>query len=109
MGGDCLNVGCVPSKGLIRASRAWANVRNAGEFGVQIPDGVRYDFGAAMSRMMIEIQDSRGKVIASGGPFNGGNTWGEFTVDIPPRTRFILVIKNYVSTWLYIDTLEMRR
>ncbi|HIB54701.1 MAG TPA: mercuric reductase [Nitrospirales bacterium] len=51
MGGDCLNVGCVPSKGLIRASRAWASVRNAGEFGVQIPDGVRYDFGAAMERM----------------------------------------------------------
>ena len=24
MGGDCLNVGCVPSKGLIRASRAVA-------------------------------------------------------------------------------------
>ena len=51
MGGDCLNVGCVPSKGLIRASRAWANVRNAGEFGVQLPDGVTYDFGTAMARM----------------------------------------------------------
>ena len=25
MGGDCLNVGCVPSKGLIRAARAWAD------------------------------------------------------------------------------------
>ena len=24
MGGDCLNVGCVPSKGVIRASRAWS-------------------------------------------------------------------------------------
>ena len=24
MGGDCLNVGCVPSKGLIRAANAWA-------------------------------------------------------------------------------------
>src|SRR5258708_2581222 len=33
MGGDCLNVGCVPSKGLIRASRAAADVRDAGEFG----------------------------------------------------------------------------
>ena len=51
MGGDCLNVGCVPSKGIIRASRAWADVRNAREFGVHIPDGVRYDFGAAMARM----------------------------------------------------------
>ena len=24
MGGDCLNVGCVPSKGMIRAANAWA-------------------------------------------------------------------------------------
>ena len=30
MGGDCLNVGCVPSKGVIRASRAWTEVRNIG-------------------------------------------------------------------------------
>jgi len=51
MGGDCLNVGCVPSKGVIRASRAWAEVRNAAEFGLHIPDGVKYDFAAAMARM----------------------------------------------------------
>jgi pyruvate/2-oxoglutarate dehydrogenase complex dihydrolipoamide dehydrogenase (E3) component len=51
MGGDCLNVGCVPSKGMIRASRAWADFKRAGEFGIQIPTGVKYDFGAAMERM----------------------------------------------------------
>ena len=51
MGGDCLNVGCVPSKGVIRAARAWADLRNAAEFGLQIPPGVKYDFGAAMARM----------------------------------------------------------
>ncbi|MEK7246587.1 MAG: FAD-dependent oxidoreductase, partial [Pseudomonadota bacterium] len=51
MGGDCLNVGCVPSKGVIRASRAWAEVRHAAEFGLHIPVGVQYDFGAAMARM----------------------------------------------------------
>lgn len=51
MGGDCLNVGCVPSKGVIRAARAWAEVRHAEEFGVHIPPGVKYDFGAAMARM----------------------------------------------------------
>lgn len=51
MGGDCLNVGCVPSKGVIRASRAWADLRHAEEFGLHIPPGVKYDFGAAMARM----------------------------------------------------------
>ena len=51
MGGDCLNVGCVPSKGVIRAARAWADVRQASEFGLHIPAGVTYDFGAAMARM----------------------------------------------------------
>lgn len=31
MGGDCLNVGCVPSKGVIRAARAWQDARKAAE------------------------------------------------------------------------------
>jgi pyruvate/2-oxoglutarate dehydrogenase complex dihydrolipoamide dehydrogenase (E3) component len=51
MGGDCLNVGCVPSKGIIRAARAWADLRRAAEFGLRIPHGVTHDFGAVMSRM----------------------------------------------------------
>ncbi|MDX6770156.1 MAG: mercuric reductase [Elusimicrobiota bacterium] len=51
MGGDCLNVGCVPSKALIRASRAVAQVRGAGAFGVKVPDGVAVDFPAVMERL----------------------------------------------------------
>ena len=51
MGGDCLNVGCVPSKALISASRAAAAVRDAGDFGVHVPEGVKFDFGKAMERM----------------------------------------------------------
>lgn len=51
MGGDCLNVGCVPSKGMIRAARAWADLKRAEEFGLRIPPGVHYDFAAAMARM----------------------------------------------------------
>ncbi len=51
MGGDCLNVGCVPSKGIIRAARAWTEVRGADDFGVHLPPGVKYDFAAAMARM----------------------------------------------------------
>ena len=44
-------MGCVPSKCVIRASRAWADVRDAGHFGVRVPQGARADFGAAMERM----------------------------------------------------------
>jgi len=51
LGGDCLNVGCVPSKALIRCARAYADVRDAGEYGVHVPDGFKLDFGAVMERM----------------------------------------------------------
>lgn len=51
MGGDCLNVGCVPSKTIIRSSHALADVRDAGRFGVQVPEGTRVDFAAVMERV----------------------------------------------------------
>lgn len=51
MGGDCLNVGCVPSKGVIRAARVAATVRDAKPFGVNVPDDVSFDFAKAMERM----------------------------------------------------------
>ncbi len=50
MGGDCLNVGCVPSKALIRAARAAADARRAGELGVRV-GSVEVDFPAVMERM----------------------------------------------------------
>lgn len=51
LGGDCLNYGCVPSKALLKSARVAATVRNAGEFGVDVPAGSRVDFGAVMERM----------------------------------------------------------
>lgn len=50
MGGDCLNVGCVPSKCIIRSSRVIGELRDAGRFGVRV-DGAEVDFGAVMRRM----------------------------------------------------------
>ncbi len=50
MGGDCLNVGCVPSKGIIRAARAWSAVGTSDEFGISVRESER-DFGAVMERM----------------------------------------------------------
>ncbi len=51
MGGDCLNVGCVPSKGIISASRALHHARNAAAFGVLDGQKTGFDFGSAMERM----------------------------------------------------------
>lgn len=51
MGGDCLNVGCVPSKGVIAASRAWAHIRRSAEFGAENTGAVKTNFAEAMARM----------------------------------------------------------
>ena len=51
MGGDCLNVGCVPSKCIIRSSRVVADARDAHDFGVRLPGGIEVDFPAVMERM----------------------------------------------------------
>ncbi len=51
MGGDCLNVGCVPSKSVIRSSRVCADIREARNFGIDAPAGATADFSAVMERM----------------------------------------------------------
>jgi pyruvate/2-oxoglutarate dehydrogenase complex dihydrolipoamide dehydrogenase (E3) component len=51
MGGDCLNVGCVPSKAIIAAARMAAAVRRAGAFGINMPSSASVDFAAVMERM----------------------------------------------------------
>lgn len=51
MGGDCLNVGCVPSKCVIRSSRVVADMRDADRFGIRAPESIDIDFPAVMARM----------------------------------------------------------
>jgi pyruvate/2-oxoglutarate dehydrogenase complex dihydrolipoamide dehydrogenase (E3) component len=51
MGGDCLNVGCVPSKGIIRAGRAVHDVKTSGDFGISSAVNVSINFDKAMERM----------------------------------------------------------
>jgi pyruvate/2-oxoglutarate dehydrogenase complex dihydrolipoamide dehydrogenase (E3) component len=51
MGGDCLNVGCVPSKCLIRSSRVIADIRQSQAFGISANTNTEIDFAALMSRM----------------------------------------------------------
>ena len=50
LGGDCLNVGCVPSKALLRSARAIGEARRAASLGVRL-GAVEPDFGAIMQRM----------------------------------------------------------
>ena len=51
MGGDCLNVGCVPSKCLIRSSRVIAEMKDSLPYGVQPPEDIKIDFPTVMARM----------------------------------------------------------
>ena len=51
LGGDCLNIGCVPSKTIVRTSRLYAEMRNAEHYGALIPSDIRIDFAAVMQRM----------------------------------------------------------
>ncbi|PKL75989.1 MAG: mercuric reductase [Candidatus Melainabacteria bacterium HGW-Melainabacteria-1] len=50
MGGDCLNVGCVPSKAVIRAARAAEDVRKSPLFGIHSRID-EIDFAKSMQRM----------------------------------------------------------
>ena len=107
MGGDCLNVGCVPSKGVIRAARAWADLRNAAEFGLHIPAGVKYDFGAVMARMRklrarISHNDSVHRyaklgvdVYIGSGRFTGADT---IQVEGPAGNRTVQFVKAAICT-----------
>ncbi|HJO37341.1 MAG: mercuric reductase [Vicinamibacterales bacterium] len=50
MGGDCLNVGCVPSKGLLRAARLIGEARKGDALGVRVT-APEVDFDRVMRRM----------------------------------------------------------
>ena len=51
MGGDCTNVGCLPSKTMIRSARAVADMQSAGRFGISTPERIEIDFSAVMERL----------------------------------------------------------
>ena len=51
LGGVCFNDGCIPSKSMIRPARLYAEMRNAENFGAQVPSGISVDFAYVMERM----------------------------------------------------------
>ncbi len=73
MGGDCLNVGCVPSKGVIRAARAWHAAAQAKTFGGPSISGPG-DFGMAMQRMR--------KLRAKISPVDGAQRFSDLGIDV---------------------------
>ena len=86
LGGDCLNVGCVPSKCVISSSRVVGDSRKAAELGVHV-SGAEADFPAVMARMrrlrtQISLHDSVQRfqdelgvdVFLGNGRFTGPNT-----------------------------------
>jgi pyruvate/2-oxoglutarate dehydrogenase complex dihydrolipoamide dehydrogenase (E3) component len=73
MGGDCLNVGCVPSKTLLRAARAAHEARQAARFGIRVPQ-VDVDFAAVMERVRA--------VRASISPHDSVQRFSELGVDV---------------------------
>jgi len=73
MGGDCLNVGCVPSKGVIRAGRAFHAARHGAPYGAPTATGDG-DFAAAMERMR--------RLRARLAPVDGAARFAELGVDV---------------------------
>jgi pyruvate/2-oxoglutarate dehydrogenase complex dihydrolipoamide dehydrogenase (E3) component len=49
LGGTCLNVGCVPSKTLLRSAHVWELIKRAAEFGIDVGQA-RPNFQAIMQR-----------------------------------------------------------
>lgn len=92
MGGDCLNVGCVPSKALIRAAHAAAEVKRASEFGVNA-SGPEVDFAKVMERLRklragISHHDSAKRYTEQGVDvyIGGGVFTGRDTVEVDGQT-----------------------
>jgi pyruvate/2-oxoglutarate dehydrogenase complex dihydrolipoamide dehydrogenase (E3) component len=71
LGGTCLNIGCVPSKAILRTSRLYAEMRHADQYGVRIPADIHVDFAAAMQRVRgvrarISRADSARRLVTAG-------------------------------------------
>jgi len=74
LGGDCLNVGCVPSKAIIRSARAVFDATKAARFGMRVGEPSEIDFPAVMERMR--------KLRADLSPHDSAQRFAELGVDV---------------------------
>jgi pyruvate/2-oxoglutarate dehydrogenase complex dihydrolipoamide dehydrogenase (E3) component len=65
LGGECNHYGCVPTKVMLRTAKIAQTARDAGPFGVRIPE-VEVDFAAVRERMRRVIHEQSGE---GAGPF----------------------------------------
>ena len=49
LGGVCLNIGCIPTKALLRSAEVFESISHAADYGVKV-DGFSADFGGMVSR-----------------------------------------------------------
>lgn len=79
MGGDCLNVGCVPSKAVICSANIMGQSMKAKDFGITGSSG-KVDFGEVMERVR--------RVLAELSPNDSVWRYKELGVDLPGEGRF---------------------
>jgi dihydrolipoamide dehydrogenase len=58
VGGTCLNVGCIPTKAMVRAQEVLLDCKRAGEFGILV-DNIRLDFAKLMERKDAVVNNLR--------------------------------------------------
>lgn len=63
LGGVCLNLGCIPSKALLRNAEVLSTVYNAAEYGIEV-SGVKADYAAGVARSR-KVVDRLAKGVAS--------------------------------------------
>ncbi len=91
LGGDCLNVGCVPSKALLRSARAVGEIGRAAALGVRV-NAVQSDFPTIMRRTRerraeISPHDSAQRLQQAGVDvfFGEGRFTGPRTIEVDDR------------------------
>lgn len=93
IGGDCLNVGCVPSKTIIRSARVMGDLARARQYGVHVPDDVQIDFARVMERVRevrakISYHDAASRFVDMGIDvyFGEGRFSGPDTIEVAGQT-----------------------
>jgi dihydrolipoamide dehydrogenase len=98
IGGVCLNVGCIPTKALLRSAEVYRTLLRAEAFGLQVEGRVKPDWSAIQARKELIVQQlvqgvekllhaARVQVIRGQGRFVGPRTLEVATADGPQQVE----------------------